>query len=319
MFQGQHDTGAIAAICETHGRRRDRLMDIVVDVHRRYGRVDGALMDDISTELGVPRVDVESIVSFYSFLDTRPRGQFIIRLCNDVIDRLKGADQIAAELERVLEIRMGENSRDGLFTLEWTPFIGMADQAPAAMINEVVVTNLRPQDIAPMIEELREHRDAQRLVKECGDGNNAHPLVRSMVRNSVRRAGKVLLCESPPNIGLDNALRQKPGEVIEIVKSSGLQGRGGAGFSTGLKWEFTRAAEGGNRWIICNADEGEPGTFKDRVLLTERAEMLIEGMTIAGYALGTHQGLIYLRAEYSYLRRYSAWERAPISAARKLH
>ncbi|RKZ12808.1 NADH:ubiquinone oxidoreductase, partial [bacterium] len=122
MFQRQHDTGAIAAICESHARRRDRLMDIVVDVHRRYGRVDGDLMDDIATELGVPRVDVESIVSFYSFLDTRPRGQFIIRLCNDVIDKLQGADEIAAELERLLEISMGETSPDGMFTLEWTPF-----------------------------------------------------------------------------------------------------------------------------------------------------------------------------------------------------
>ena len=87
MIQGDHDAEAIAAICETHGRRRDRLMDIVLDVHRRYGRVSSELMDQVSAELNVPRVDVESIVTFYSFLDSKPRGRFIIRLCNDVIDR----------------------------------------------------------------------------------------------------------------------------------------------------------------------------------------------------------------------------------------
>lgn len=304
MVQVHHDTGAIEAICESHGRRRDRLMDIVVDVHRRYGRVDDALMDEIATELGVPRVDVESIVSFYSFLDKRPRGQFIIRLCNDLIDRQSGIDGIAVELQRLLGIEMGETTRDGLFTLEWTPFIGMGDQAPAAMVNEVIVTRLKTADLPGMIEELREHRDPRRLVKECGDGNNAHPLIRSMVRNSIRRRDEVLFGKFSDGVGLVNALHLSPDDVIDVIKRSGLQGRGGAGFSTGQKWECTRAAPGTHRWVICNADEGEPGTFKDRVLLTERAEMMIEGMTIAGYALGTSQGLIYLRAEYAYLRQY---------------
>ena len=75
-------------------------------------------------------------------------------------------------------------------------------------------------------------------------------------------------------------------------------------FPTGMKWEFTRAAGGDQRFIICNADEGEPGTFKDRVILTERSDLLFEGMTIAGYAIGARQGLVYLRAEYAYLKDF---------------
>jgi len=95
-----------------------------------------------------------------------------------------------------------------------------------------------------------------------------------------------------------------PAEVIRDVKTARLRGRGGAGFPTGLKWEFTRGSPGANRFVMCNADEGEPGTFKDRVLLTELPDRVFAGMTIAGYAIGAREGILYLRGEYEYLRSY---------------
>ena len=103
--------------------------------------------------------------------------------------------------------------------------------------------------------------------------------------------------------GLRAALALDPAGVVATVKDSGMKGRGGAGFPTGLKWQLAAAAPapGGQRYIICNADEGEPGTFKDRVLLDELADLIFEGMTIAGYAIGATEGIVYLRAEYVYL------------------
>ena len=95
-----------------------------------------------------------------------------------------------------------------------------------------------------------------------------------------------------------------PEDVIEQVKISNLRGRGGAGFPAGMKWGFTRDAAGDKKYIVCNADEGEPGTFKDRVILTEIPQMLFEGMAIAGYAIGADEGVLYLRAEYAYLKKY---------------
>jgi [NiFe] hydrogenase diaphorase moiety large subunit len=92
--------------------------------------------------------------------------------------------------------------------------------------------------------------------------------------------------------------------VIRDMKTSRLRGRGGAGFPTGMKWDFTRAADGDQKYVVCNADEGEPGTFKDRVMLTQRADLLFEGMAIAGYAVGADTGILYLRAEYAYLRAF---------------
>ncbi len=112
---------------------------------------------------------------------------------------------------------------------------------------------------------------------------------------------KILFGEYISGVGLKKALSLKPDEVVNEVKESGLRGRGGAGFPTGLKWEFALKEKADEKYVICNADEGEPGTFKDRKLLMEQPEKVIEGLTIAGYAIGANQGFIYLRGEYVYL------------------
>ena len=211
---------------------------------------------------------------------------------------------MADALRDELGIDFGETTADGKISLEWTACIGLCDQAPAALVNDVPVTDLSADVARTGVQRLREHLDPQRLVRRYGDGNNAHDLVRAAVNNHVRQEGPVLFADSVPGAGLINALAMSPAEVIRQLKTSRLRGRGGAGFPTGMKWEFTRAAEGERRYIVCNADEGEPGTFKDRVLLTERADLLFEGMTIAGYALGAAEGIVYLRAEYAYLQPF---------------
>jgi len=111
----------------------------------------------------------------------------------------------------------------------------------------------------------------------------------------------ILFGEYVSGVGLKKALSMKPEDVIAEVKNSGLRGRGGAGFPTGLKWEFAFKEDSDEKYVICNADEGEPGTFKDRKLLSEQPEKVFEGLTIAGYAIGAKQGFVYLRGEYVYL------------------
>ncbi len=99
--------------------------------------------------------------------------------------------------------------------------------------------------------------------------------------------------------GLKAALRRTPADVVAELKESGLRGRGGAGFPTGLKWEFVLKSRAKTRYVVCNADEGEPGTFKDRVLMEGDPHRLIEGMAICGYAVGARRGFIYVRGEYA--------------------
>jgi [NiFe] hydrogenase diaphorase moiety large subunit len=278
------------------------MMDIVRDVQAELGSVSNEMMDQIAKAVSSHRVEVESVVSFYAFLSSRPKGKVVIRLCNDIIDTLSGVAEVACALSKELGIEFGETTADGVFSLEYTPCIGMCDQAPAALVNDTVVTCLTPESAKLMIKELRDHRDPKKLVKRCGDGNNSHDLVQSMVDNNIREKGEVIFDTLAPGTAIKNALAMTPAEVIRAVKTARLRGRGGAGFPTGMKWEFTRAAAGADKTIICNADEGEPGTFKDRVILTECPDLLIEGMTVGAYAIGAQTGIIYLRGEYAYLR-----------------
>ncbi len=311
------DKKSIHEVCKAHGFDRTRLLDVVLAVQEEAGQVSGEAMTEIAEILEVPRVEVESVVSFYSFLSSEPGGQVVIRLCDDVVDRFKGAGRIGRALEDELGIGFGETTPDGRFRLETTSCIGMSDQAPAALVNGLVVPRLGRTRARRGVEKIR-HSDGapdlqKLLIRDYGDGNNSHPLVRSPVYNNLRLPGPVIFAERKPCKALERALAMSPVEVIREVKTARLRGRGGAGFPTGMKWEFTRkagpppgerAAGGDQRYLICNADEGEPGTFKDRVILTERPNLLFEGMTVAGYAIGARHGIVYLRAEYHYLRRF---------------
>ena len=291
-------------ICRRFGNDRTRMMDIVLEVQARFGCVSHEAMEQIARAVNTHRVEVESLVTFYSFLSVKPQGQVVIRLCSDIVDWMKGYEDVADAMSKELGVTMGETTPDGAITLTRTPCIGMSDQAPAALVNDVVVTHLTPERGRQLIRDLRRHLDPPQLVTMVGDGNNAHPLVRSMVRNNIRMRGPVHFAEFEPGSALRKTLALEPEAVIREIKKSRLRGRGGAGFPAGLKWEMARNAPGRKRYILCNADEGEPGTFKDRVLLTERADMVLEGMTIAGYAVGSDSGIIYLRGEYRYLQPF---------------
>ena len=293
-------------ICKACGNDRGRLMDIVRGVQEKFGQVSGKAMDLIAAQVGVRRVEVQSVVTFYAFLSEKPKGKFVIRVSNCVPCMMSGAQRVARSFEEALGISMGQTTPDGRISLEWTACMGMCDQGPAALVNEQVMTYLGPDRAKGIVEVLKTHDEppAMSLVHKLGDGNNAGDLIRSAVHNNIRKEGPVIFAPVTVGAALHKALSMTPQEVIREVKTARLRGRGGAGFPTGMKWDFTRAAEGKDKVVICNADEGEPGTFKDRVILTERAELLLEGMTIAGYAIGAGTGILYLRGEYAYLLAY---------------
>lgn len=292
---------AVAAICKLCNNDRTRLMDVVRDIQAKFGCISDEAMDIIAGELGIHRVEVESMASFYAFLSAKPRGRTIIRLCDDIVDEMRGSANVASALSEALGIGFGHTTSDGKITIEYTPCIGMCDQAPAALVNNVVVTGLTPQKAAELVGKLRENTPVSKLTTVCGDGNNANSLVRSMVRNNIHRKGEVIFAPFESGSAVKKTVAKTPEDVIKDIKASRLRGRGGAGFPTGMKWEFTRSAAGEKHYVLCNADEGEPGTFKDRTILTECPDLMFEGMTIAGYAIGSDSGILYLRGEYAYL------------------
>ena len=302
MNKNTQDT--IKWICSQYGGDKTRMMDILRDLQAEFGSISNEAIQAIARELGTTFVEVESTVTFYAFFSKAQKGEIVIRLCDDIIDRMYGVDKIADAFSKELGIDFGETTPDGKISLEYTPCIGMCDQAPAALVNNEVITYLSTDKVKDIVTTLKKTGDPKKLVNRVGDGNNEHPLVKSMVHNNIRKKGQAIFADYKANNGLEKALAMSPVEVINEVKNARLRGRGGAGFPAGIKWEFTRNAEGDKKFIICNADEGEPGTFKDRVLLTELADRIFEGMTIAGYAIGAREGILYLRGEYAYLRDF---------------
>ena len=274
------------------GADRTRLLDVVERVQQRFGYLSNDAVAAIAGGLGIHPVEVEDMVSFYSFLDREKRGRFRIRLSRTPVSFMKGAQAVAEAFERTLGLSIGQTSPDGMFTLEWTSDIGMADQEPAALINRMVLTALTPADVPAIVAALR-----------MGGKDGDLPLLpNATVRSSLVQAGALLSGPRERDAGTRAAIARTPDGVIEEITRSKLRGRGGAGFPTGMKWRLTRKSAGTEHYLVCNADEGEPGTFKDRVLLTDFPDLVFDGMTVAGYALGARQGIVYLRGEYAYMR-----------------
>jgi len=295
--------------CQRHNSDKARLIDILRDVQDQLRGIDGDAMSLIAELTGSFRVEVEGVVSFYAFFSSEPLGKVVIRLCDDIIDRYAGLHELVKVCHEMLGIKFGETTGDGQFSLASTPCIGMCDQAPAALINDVVFPRLTPSKLRSLIRKLRKETGPQelltaRFVKEYGDGNNSHRLIRSAVKNNICLGGPILLTKIPAEAGLQQAINMSPIQIREEICKSDLRGRGGAGYPVGKKWDMAAATSAPLRYVICNADEGEPGTFKDRVLLTEKAHLLIEGMTIAARAIEAEKGILYLRGEYRYLLRY---------------
>lgn len=278
----------IRRIVEKYGGDPGRLMDIARAVNTACCHVPEPAIGEMARALGIPRGQVRSMVSFYAFLSRGRPSRAVIRLCNGVVERMKGADAVGQSLSEALGISFGETTPDGQFTLELTACIGLSDQAPSALINGRPVTNLSVEDVPGLIAALRAGRPVAELPEAKVDAN-------------VRQPGAVIFAPMQRGAAVRRATTMTPDEVIGEVNRARLRGRGGAGFPTAMKWDFCRKAPGAAHYLVCNGDEGEPGTFKDRSILMDHPDLLFEGMTVAGYALGATEGLLYLRGEYEYL------------------
>ena len=279
------ETALVESFVAAFAGDRSRLLDIAHAVQRRFGCIDDAAIQIIASGLGMHPVEVEDMVSFYALFSREPGGRFHIRLSKTPVAMMKCAQAVCRAFEDALGIATGGTSADGAFTLSWTSDIGMADQEPSALVNGMVLTSLAPSDVPGILDALRQ---------------GATP-PNATVASSLVQAGPLLSGRRDGMAALAAALALPPDKVIETIVAAKLRGRGGAGFPTGMKWRLSRKAIGDEHYVVCNADEGEPGTFKDRVLLTEFADLVFEGMTIAGYAVGARHGLVYLRGEYAYL------------------
>jgi [NiFe] hydrogenase diaphorase moiety large subunit len=295
----------VQQVVDSYNKDHTRLMDILHDIQERFGYIPAEYNQSIADQLGISRVDLEQTITFYHFFTQRPLGKYTVYLNDSAVANMMGRDAVRKTFEEEAGIKFGHVAGNGLIGLFDTACIGMNDQEPSAIINGMIFNNLTPYRVKEIVNDMHDGKPVGEMYKQnYGDGNNSSERVRTVVSNNIRRKGPVLWEPYSPGEGVKKAAGLTPAEVINEIKQSNLRGRGGAGFPTGLKWEFCSKSLEKERYVFCNADEGEPGTFKDRVVLTELPMMVFEGMAIAGYSIGARQGILYLRYEYLYLKKH---------------
>ena len=306
-------TTDIAAMLDAHGRDRTGLLDMLWEVQRRIGYISAEAAAAIADRLAMSVEDVLETATFYHFFHTAPAGRHRIYLSNTVIAKMHRYDEVYAALERETGVRFGEPASPefGLFE---TACIGLSDQEPAMLVDGVVFTDLTPESVGEIVAGLKGGSTAEELANPRGLPRDDRAYVEALSGSTVHTTGPVFFRgETDHESLLARCRAQSSDAVIATLTASGLRGRGGAGFPTGTKWQTCRAAPGATKYIICNADEGEPGTFKDRALLTHEPDTVFAGMAIAAHAVGAAgadsaavpvHGIVYLRAEYAYLADY---------------
>ena len=278
--------GSLAAL----GTGPETVLQHLIALQQAFSHVPEPAIERLVADLGVTRAQMLAAVDFYAFLHRTPRGRFDIRFSDNITDRMLGNEALLAQLCAALRVRPGEPRADGQVTVARTSCTGMCDQGPAALVNGYAVTRLDAERI----------RRIAALV-EAGTPLAHWPRELFVVSNHVQQPGLLLSDLEAREAGLERLLTQGSDAVLAALTASGLRGRGGAGFTTADKWRFCRDAPGADKVVVCNADEGEPGTFKDRVLLASYADLVFEGMTIAAGVVGATQGFLYLRGEYRHL------------------
>jgi len=272
--------------------KRSSLLNVLWDIQRKRRFISHDDMTKIADNFNISRMELEGIITFYHFFHRTDAGKYTIYLNNSIISKHKDYDAVKRAFEYEIGVKIGNVSKDKLFGLYETSCIGLSDQETSALINFNAFTELTPRKVKNIISSLRNGKPLESL---CDKPKNH-------VRYKPNEDKTVFFKKYRPGKGLEKLKEFSPDDVINYVKDSRLAGRGGAFFPTGMKWQFCRNNKSDQKYIICNADEGEPGTFKDRVLMNKRPGLLLEGMAMAGYAVGATKGIIYLRAEYLYLK-----------------
>jgi NADH-quinone oxidoreductase subunit F len=278
-------------LSELASQGRAALLPALHAAQQLYGWIPENVATEVARALSVPLADVHGVIDFYAMLSRQPLGRTVARVCSAPACALAGSDEMANALCRHLKVALGEVSLDGQFTVELAPCLGLCDHAPALLVGEASLGRGDPGRAA----EICTRGEARPISFVGGD---IHMLTRNCGRGRPTSLGDY--SSGGGYAGLKKAVAMTPQEVITEVKTAGLVGRGGAAFPTGIKWEGAARATGQPKYIVCNADESEPGTFKDRILMEDDPHRTIEGMIIAAHAVGARRGYIYVRGEYPY-------------------
>lgn len=296
-------------LSELPSQDRPALLPTLHAAQAIYGYLPEPAVRHIAEALNVPLADVHGVIEFYHMFYRYPAGRTVVQVCTDAACMLAGSEEIMAAALKVAGASEDEISPDGSCTVRRTSCLGLCEHAPAVMVGNVPQNSLPVGHVCPDDAPALCRGDllatgcavtpttviggtARQLTANCGHGRTD--------LDAYHAAGGYT--------GLKRALGFSPAEVIAEVKAAGLVGRGGAAFPTGVKWEGAANTPAPRRYVACNADESEPGTFKDRVLMEDDPHRILEGMIIAAWAVQANHGYLYVRGEYPYA--YASMEKA---------
>ncbi|GIV77135.1 NADH-quinone oxidoreductase subunit NuoF [Litorilinea aerophila] len=314
------------------GRQRSAILPALYVIQREFGYCPVEAQNELAEMLGLEPAEVGAVVGFYNMFHEEPVGDYHVEVCTNVPCMLRGAKQCMHHFEEKLGIHHGEKTADGKFALDHMECLGSCGTAPMAMVTEMKTGKIRyfenldsaedVQRVLDLIQSGKAFQTVERWTPE-GDpeleGKGAGPYRHGgmeprflMARVDQENSHRIDTYEADGGYATARRVltEMKPEEVVEQVKASGIRGRGGAGFPTGVKWGFLAPAF--PRYLVVNADESEPGTFKDRIIMEYDPHQLIEGIILSAYAIQAELAFIYIRGEYyfAYTRLVEAVQEA---------
>lgn len=301
------------------GRERSAIMHALYVIQREFGYCPVEAQNELAEMLDLEPAEVGGVVDFYHMFHTEPKGDYHLEVCTNVSCMLRGANKCMHHLEETLDVAVGQTTEDGAYTLDHMECLGSCGTAPVVSVTERETGKIRyfeeidsPEDVEKMLEVIQQGKAFETLERWTpegdpeGEGKAAGPyrnggMEPKFLMARVNKPGSHTLKSYEADGGYETARRvlneMEPDAVVAEVKASGIRGRGGAGFPTGVKWGFLPAGVF-PRYLVVNADESEPGTFKDRIIIEYDPHQLIEGIILSAYAIQAERAFIYIRGEY---------------------
>jgi NADH-quinone oxidoreductase subunit F len=286
------------ALVLKYPQRRSALVPMLLYAQDEVGYLSDSVIAEVASRIGITELEVRNVASYYSMLRFKPAGKYNVQVCTNISCMLRGGYEIYERFQEVFGIGHKGVTADGLFSLEEVECIGACSWAPAIQVNYDFHNRVTPEQVPAIVASYRQanakaalpalvsHSDEVKIVsKRFGKG--AAKIDRYIELGGYESAKK--------------CLAQSSDWIIDEMKASNLRGRGGAGFPAGMKWSFVPKHSDKPKYVLVNGDESEPGTCKDHLIFLHDPHAVIEGAIIAGLAIGSKLGFIYLRGEYRYL------------------
>lgn len=308
LMLSENTIAKIKELKERYPKKESALMPALMlaqKANKNY--IDRALTAEVARVVGVPEAHAYGVLTYYTMYNTKEIGKYHLQVDTNIPATLMGANEIVDYLKEKLDIEVGETTEDKLFTLSCVEDLGSCGTCPVIQVNDKYYENMTKEKVDELIASLKENEYPENkpvfhcesksgiLLKNVGTANSR--TIQAYKLNGGYKA-------------LEKARNMSDEAILKEVKDSMIRGRGGAGFPMGVKWSFVPKSSGRPGYVdnpgkpvylVCNADEGEPGTFKDRQIMEHDPHLLIEGMAISAKALRSKKAFIYIRGEFDWI------------------